>query len=86
MVNYVGHGSVDDWGSWSGGPIWTESDVGALHNEALPFVIAATCINGFFAHPLDARSMAEAWILKERGAVAAWAPPLWAIPRCTSCC
>lgn len=76
LVNYTGHGSVDNWGAWAGGRIWASTDVAELTNGGkLPFVTTATCINGFFAHPLDPRCLAEEFLLcAGGGAVGVWAP------------
>ena len=76
LVNYTGHGSVDSWGTWSGGNIFVPSNVTALANtHKLPFVTAANCLNGFFTGAQTQVSMAEECLrLKDRGAVAVWAP------------
>jgi len=75
LVNYAGHGNVDMWGVWAGGHIFDRSpDVTSLDNvHRLPVVSTANCLNGFFAW--NNISMAEEFLrLKDRGAVAVWAP------------
>lgn len=70
IVNYTGHGSVDQWR----GNLLTSADVSSLANrERLPFLITMTCLNGYFQDAaLD--SLAESLMKSERGgAVAVWA-------------
>ena len=47
--NYSGHGSVQVWALRS---IFSTGDVATLSNSGkLPFVVAMTCLNGFFGYP-----------------------------------
>ena len=47
--NYSGHGSVQVWATES---IFSTGDVATLNNSGkLPFVVAMTCLNGFFGYP-----------------------------------
>jgi hypothetical protein len=73
LVNYAGHGSVNTWGTWSGGRIFRRSDVTALNNtDKLPMVTIANCLNGYFVG--ERVCMAEEFLrLQDRGAVAVWA-------------
>jgi hypothetical protein len=75
-VSYVGHGNVDLWGSWAGGRIFQKDDIADLDNAArLPFVYVATCLNGYFVHPTNVRSLSEEFVLAPgRGAIATWSP------------
>src|SRR5205807_4244048 len=46
LVDFIGHGSID---IWSSGGLFAGSDAASLHNEGrLPFVVAMTCLNGYF--------------------------------------
>jgi len=78
MVNYTGHGNVDNWAIWAGGRIFQTSDIASLNNGGkLPFVTTANCLNGFFSHPYTsyAYSLAEEFLrVNNKGALAAWAP------------
>ena len=76
LVNYVGHGFTDRWGTWSGGRIFDRSRIASLNNGGkLPFLTTATCLNGFFSHPLEDYSLAEEFLRVEgKGAIAAWSP------------
>ena len=76
LVNYVGHGFTDRWGTWAGGRIFDRSHVASLSNGGkLPFLTTATCLNGFFPHPLEDYSLAEEFLRVEgKGAIAAWSP------------
>jgi hypothetical protein len=76
LVNYVGHGFTDRWGTWSSGRIFDRSHIASLRNgDKLPFLTTATCLNGFFAHPLEDYSLAEEFLRVEgKGAIAAWSP------------
>jgi hypothetical protein len=71
VVAYCGHGSVD---RWSSGGLVTSADARALGNgERLPFVMAMTCLNGYF-HDVYSESLAESLLgAEEGGAVAVWA-------------
>lgn len=70
LVNYDGHGSNAIWGS----DLFSTSDAGSLVNGSrVPFVVAMTCLNGFF-QDLSLDSMAEALInAPGGGALAVWA-------------
>ena len=78
MVNYTGHGNVDNWAVWAGGRTFQTSDIASLNNGGrLPFVTTANCLNGFFAHSYTsyAYSLAEEFLrVNNKGALAAWAP------------
>jgi parallel beta-helix repeat protein len=70
IVNYTGHGSVNQWR----GNLLTNDDAEMLNNrEHLPLFVMMTCLNGYFNDPvLD--SLAEALLKAEKGgAVAVWA-------------
>lgn len=74
LVSYIGHGSVS---TWSSDFFLSRLDIPRLQNEGrLPFVAAATCLNGRFDLPGDPRTIS----LGERllrdsaaGAVGVWA-------------
>ncbi len=70
IVNYTGHGSVDQWR----GNLLTSTDARELANEKrLPMFVMMTCLNGYF-HDAALDSLAEALLKAERGgAVAVWA-------------
>ncbi|NIM90831.1 MAG: hypothetical protein GTO17_07775 [Candidatus Aminicenantes bacterium] len=78
-VNYVGHGSYDNW---AGENIFLSSDVDSLHNSIFPFVVCLTCLNGFFANwPREIWDreiddcLAESFVnASGKGAIAAFAP------------
>jgi uncharacterized repeat protein (TIGR01451 family) len=71
LVDYIGHGSSEIWGSHNE---FFSSDATALTNgNRLPFVVAMTCLNGYF-HDLYSTSMAEALLeAPNGGAIAVWA-------------
>ncbi|MEK6302584.1 MAG: C25 family cysteine peptidase [Acidobacteriota bacterium] len=70
IVNYVGHGSSNQWN----GGLLTNDDARSLTNgDRLPLFVMMTCLNGYF-HDAAADSLAEALLKSERGgAVAVWA-------------
>lgn len=74
LVNYAGHGSVNLWGRWSGGRIFSTDQFNNLNNTyKLPVVTVADCLNGYFVG--NDISMAEKFHqLPDKGAVAVWAP------------
>ena len=76
LVSYLGHGATDRWGTWAGGRIFALQDIDPLANaDRLPFLVTGTCLNGFFAHPFELYSLAEAFVRAPNGgAVAAWSP------------
>jgi hypothetical protein len=46
LVNYIGHGSINQWGK---DLIFTTADAAALANgKCLPVVINMTCLTGLF--------------------------------------
>ena len=64
LVNFVGHGSVD---IWTDSGLFGGEDAKSLHNgERLPFVIAMTCLNGYF-HDVYTTSLAEALLAAPGG-------------------
>ena len=71
MVNFLGHGSVEQW-SLSG--FFADPDATALTNGGyLPFVVSMDCLSGFF-QDVYTTSLAESLLLApEGGAVAVWA-------------
>ncbi|HZM87215.1 MAG TPA: C25 family cysteine peptidase, partial [Blastocatellia bacterium] len=68
IVNYVGHGSVNQWR----GNILTSEDAAALTNNGdLSLFVMMTCLNGYFQDAsLD--SIGESLLKAEGGAVAVW--------------
>jgi hypothetical protein len=65
VVNYVGHGSVNQWKA----NLLTNAEALALRNEHLPMFVMMTCLNGYFQDPaLD--SLAESLLKAQGGAVA----------------
>lgn len=71
VVNYMGHGSVEQW---SFSDLLDNSDISALQNgNRLPVFIVMDCLNGFF-HDVFSQSLAETLLLSPNGgAVAVWA-------------
>jgi hypothetical protein len=69
MVNYVGHGSVDQWKA----NLLTAADIGELQSGgSLPVFVMMTCLNGYF-QDISAESLAEALVKAPGGAIAVWA-------------
>jgi hypothetical protein len=70
VVNYIGHGSDEDW---AGGLLDSAQAGTLLNGSQTPFVIAMTCLNGYFQ---DVYTVALAKALIKApggGAVAVWA-------------
>ncbi len=68
IVTYVGHGSVDLWGS---DEVLSNERVPGLTNPAdiaPPIVLQFTCLSGFFAHPSQP-SISQEMLLNENGPV-----------------
>jgi hypothetical protein len=64
LVNFVGHGSVDVWTSAG---LFAGGDAKALTNgDRLPFVVAMTCLNGYF-HDVYTTSLAEELLAAPKG-------------------
>ena len=79
LVNYAGHGAVERWGLWGDNnseSFFKRSDITSLNNtHKYPMVTVANCLNGFFPGPKTQISIAEEFQrLKDKGAVAVWAP------------
>ncbi|HKP87851.1 MAG TPA: C25 family cysteine peptidase [Blastocatellia bacterium] len=69
IVNYSGHGSVDQWG----GNLLTAEDARQLRNVRLPVFLMMTCLNGYF-HDAAIDSLGELLLKAEQGGAAAvWA-------------
>ena len=73
MTVYVGHGSVDNWAAEY---LFTSSDVPSLTNSTKPtFVVTLTCLNGFFASPVDDYCLGETFLnAKDKGAIGCLVP------------
>jgi len=72
VTNYVGHGSVTNW---TGEYLFDSGDVPALTNsDRLSFVIAMTCLNGYFSQPFHYCLMEEFVAAEGKGAIGAFAP------------
>ncbi|MEA1867254.1 MAG: C25 family cysteine peptidase [Thermodesulfobacteriota bacterium] len=71
VTNYVGHGSVTNW---TGEYMFDSGNVPALTNpDRLSFVIAMTCLNGYFSQPFH-YGLAEEFVAAEgRGAIGVFA-------------
>lgn len=64
LVDYIGHGSAEVWRS---GGLFVGSDAATLKNgNRLPFVVAMTCLNGYF-HDVSSTSLAEALLAAPNG-------------------
>jgi hypothetical protein len=74
VVNYIGHGSVEIWRGDNGTAVLESGDAAGLSNGTrLPFVVAMTCLNGFF-DDVYTESLAEALMKAANGgAVGVWA-------------
>lgn len=77
IVNYVGHGNVDQWR----GRLLTSASASSLTNSRLlPLFVMMTCLNGYF-QDASLESLAEALMKTERGgAVAVWASSGMTVP------
>jgi uncharacterized repeat protein (TIGR01451 family) len=71
LVNYAGHGSVEQW---SFADLFDDSDAASLQNgNALPVFLIMDCLNGFF-QDVYTQSLAESLLLSPNGgAVSVWA-------------
>lgn len=66
LVNYVGHGSMEQWGREK---LFSSAAAAGLQTPAAPpIVVQLTCLTGFFAHPTT-RSLSEVMLLEEGGPV-----------------
>jgi hypothetical protein len=69
VVNYVGHGSVDQWKA----NLLTEADINELQGGgSLPVFVMMTCLNGYF-QDVSLDSLAESLMKAPKGAIAVWA-------------
>lgn len=83
ILNYTGHGHIDEWDAPSlfqtpddtDRRNTTRNDVEKLSNrDKLPLVLVMNCLSGFFPHWQDRYSMAEEFLVAEnKGAVACFA-------------
>lgn len=83
ILNYTGHGHIDEWDAPSlfqtpddtDSRYTTRNDVEKLSNrDKLPLVLVMNCLSGFFPHWQDRYSMTEEFLVAEnKGAVACFA-------------
>jgi len=74
LVNYIGHGSTDAWGTHA--DLLTPEDITSLwtNRSRLPLVVAMNCLNGYFNGLFPEESLAETLLRAPNGgAVAVWA-------------
>ncbi len=70
VVNYTGHGSVEQW---RGNLLVSPDGASLINSDHLSFFMMMTCLNGYFHDPVTV-SLAESLLKAERGgAVAVWA-------------
>jgi hypothetical protein len=70
LVNYLGHGSVQ---LWLGDLLTSDIALGLTNGKKLPFVVAMTCLNGYFSD-IYTESLAESLMnSRNGGAVGVWA-------------
>lgn len=78
IVNYVGHGSVQQWGRDK--LLTTEAVPQITNGDKLPIYINMTCLAGLFSHP-NQESLAESLLWSEQGgSIAAIAPTSLTLP------
>ncbi len=70
LVNYLGHGSTNLWGSG----LLSSADLIAQWRPGsrLPLVVAMNCLNGLFFGIYGEESLAETFLRASEGAVATW--------------
>ncbi len=69
IVNYMGHGNVEQWR----GNLLTSADAASLTNrDKLSVFVMMSCLNGYF-HDASTDSLAESLMRAPGGAVAVWA-------------
>jgi hypothetical protein len=73
LVNYLGHGSIDNWASER---IFESDQVASLtNNEKVPVIVTMSCLNGFFHHARTTYSLAEKLLnTNNAGSVACLSP------------
>lgn len=73
IVNYLGHGFVDNW---AGERIFTSADSEHFTNGSkMNFVMAFSCLNGYFPIVEGFRSISEAFLMEEaNGSIGSLAP------------
>jgi hypothetical protein len=72
IINYVGHGSLDQWGDEK---VFEAEDAGELNNRNnFPIFTTFTCLNGYFNHP-QVDTLAETLLWQEDGGVVAAVAP-----------
>ena len=72
LVNYIGHGNINSWGSPIQGWL-SDTDAPALSNTTHPaFFAMMTCLSGYFIEP-HLNSLAESLLTADGGAIAVWA-------------
>jgi hypothetical protein len=78
IVNYVGHGSVQQWGRDK--LLTTEAVPQITNGNKLPIYINMTCLTGLFSHP-NQESLAESLLWSgQGGSVATIAPTSLTLP------
>ena len=82
LVNYIGHAYYAGWGN-SDALLFRTSDINSLQNQdKYPFVLAMTCMEGFYTYPNPINSGYEAMAemitrAPQKGAIASWSPTGW---------
>ncbi|HEX5735307.1 MAG TPA: C25 family cysteine peptidase [Blastocatellia bacterium] len=76
IVNYTGHGSVDQW---SGNLLTVTDGQGLENSDRLSIFIMMTCLNGYFSDA-NIDSLAESLLRPNGGAAAVWASTGMCLP------
>ncbi len=70
LVNYIGHGNVDQWK----GDLLTNDDArGLVNGQHLSVFVMMTCLNGYYEDPVLSGLAEELMTAQQGGAVAVWA-------------
>lgn len=77
ILNYRGHGSIDNWAATQEGVVLTSSDESHWTNDFKPtFMLSADCLDGHFAYP-GINSISEIYLRRDNGGNRSGSAGMW---------
>jgi hypothetical protein len=75
FVNFIGHGSIEQWSKGNPGGIFSVQDIASINNSSrLPVLLSMDCLDGYWLYPGQSGLVEELVRAESKGVVSAFAP------------
>lgn len=75
FVNFIGHGSIEQWSKGNTGGIFSVQDIASLNNPSrLPVLLSMDCLDGYWLYPGRSGLVEELVRAESKGVASAFAP------------